>query len=333
MIASAPGKVILFGEHAVVYDKLGIAGSIGLRSFAKVSEGKGISLRLKNLNIKKTISEEELLRLVEKIEKLKRDKDFDGIKEIAKDKTTAGFFVIGKVMEVCGFEELNVEIEWKVPKGLGSSSSTCSALVFAVSNFLGKKLRKERIAEIANEGDVILHGGTPSGIDANASTFGGYILYKKSSGVKPLNIDFEFPLIIVDSGKPANTAETVSAVRELMKRKKKFVERLLDRIEDISKDAIDSLKEKNLEKIGELMNKNHSLLRKLGVSTKELDNLTEVSLKNGVLGAKLTGGGGGGCVIVLAEEEKIERILKVYNDLGYKTFRANLGVEGVRLEI
>jgi len=331
---SAPGKVILFGEHSVVYNGLGVATSVDKRCFITVTPNKenNILIDSRGLNLKEALTENELFKLFDSIEKLKKENNFDEIKEIGKkDKLNASFFVIANLMKKYSFKPAKILIETEVPKNLGSSSSIFSAVALAVSNFLGKDLSKKEISDFTYEGDIIAHGGTPSGIDNSIVTYGGYLQYKKSEGIKPLNINFELPLIFVDSAEPAKTGDTVPYVRKQREENKKFVDQILERLNNISLQSLGALKEQNLELVGELMLEYYLELKKLNISTEKLDRIIEIAAKHKVLGAKPTGGWGGGCCIVLVKDQKqANDLMRIYKENGFNSFQAKTGVEGVK---
>jgi mevalonate kinase len=332
---SAPGKIILFGEHAVVYDKLGIACTIGKRCLVKISPflKEGILIESKNFKIKKFISKKKLFEFFQLLKNLKKEKKFEKIKEIYKrDKLSPTLFVLGNIFQKYGFKNLKIEINSEIPKNLGSSSALFSALSFGVLKFLGRKPTKKEVSDFAFEGDIIAHGGTPSGIDNATCTYGGYLIYKKSKGIKPLKIDFKIPLLIVDSKRKSKTAQTVSFIRIQKKENPKFVNFVLNNLDTISKEALKSLKSKNLKNLGQLMFDYYQELRKLKISTRQLDKTIEIARKNGALGAKPTGGWGGGCCLVLAKNQKeILNLKREFAKNGFPSFQTKIGVEGVKL--
>lgn len=333
MMASAPCKVILFGEHSVVYDKLGIAGTIERRIPISASFGKdGINIIQNSQYAGFRRSKEEVFGLLKKFREFYREKNFDEIKKLDFDDAIA--VVAGEILDRYGYTDLDIEITLKESlKSIGQSAAIFSAMVVAVARLLGKELSKREISDIAYLGDVVAHGGTPSGIDTNTVVHGGYVRYRKSEGTEPLGIDFELPLIIVDSGEPSRNNVTVPHVRMLREQKPDYINPILDEMDKISCEAIGALKERDLKKIGALMNRNHELLKKLEVSTEKLDMLVGLGLENGALGAKLTAGGGGGCIIVLARDrEHAEELKSIYEKANFRTFRTNLGAEGVRTE-
>ncbi len=334
LIASAPGKIILFGEHAVVYDKLGIVAAVDKKVRVAVDKGeRGIRFLSKDFNLEKSFSKKELFELLEKFEGLKTRGDFQEMEKILKkDFLSPRLIVIGEIMRKYGFSALDISVESEIPKNLGSSSATFAAIALCVSKFLNKDLTKNEICNFAYEGDIMAHAGIPSGIDSAAVVYGGYIQYQKSKGNLPLNINFKPPLIVVDSRERASTGEIVSFVGNLKKRKPKLVDSILDKLDRISRLGIKALKLKKLERIGSLMTNYYQELRKLGISTKKLDKIISLSLENGALGAKPTGGWGGGCCLVLTKNQKETfSLIEFFKDNGFDAFQIKIGVGGVKL--
>ncbi|KKL46582.1 hypothetical protein LCGC14_2344140, partial [marine sediment metagenome] len=143
---SSPGKIILFGEHAVVYDKLGIACSIDKRCNVKLfpSDKKVVLLNSKNLNLTRSLKEKELFDLYEEIGVFIREKNFDKIKKIYKnDELIPSFFVLASIFKKYGFKGLEIEIDSQVPKNLGSSSSVFSAISLGTLKYLTKDFSKK----------------------------------------------------------------------------------------------------------------------------------------------------------------------------------------------
>jgi mevalonate kinase len=333
--ASAPGKIILFGEHAVVYDKLGIACTINKWCTVRVSPIRQniIIFDAKDLGFKKSFTEKELFNLFEKVKKLKNKSDFGAIKEIyQKYKFPPSLFVVATILKKYGFTGMKIEGDSEIPKNLGSSSASFAAISLAVLKLLKKDPSKKEVSDLAYLGDVLAHGGTPSGIDNSVVTYGGYIKYKKSEGITPLDIDLKIPLLIVDSGTRARTGETVSYVRKQREKKPKFVNSILDSLNNISEKALESLNSQSFESLGSLMFEYYQELKKLDISTPKLDQIINIALKNRALGAKPTGGWGGGCCLVLAKTQKeIVNLIKEFKINGFKSFQSKIGVEGVKI--
>lgn len=335
VITSAPGKIILFGEHAVVYNKLGIVCSIDKRCKVKIfpAKEKTIFIKSENFSLAKSLNKEKLFELFKTINNLKSKDRFSEIKKIyEKDKLSPLFFVTANIFEKYAFKGLKIKIESEIPKNLGSSSAVFSAVALAVLKFLGQSPSKKEISDLAFKGDLIAHGGTPSGIDNSAVSYGGYLKYRKSKGIKSLKVDFKIPLLIVDSGQESKTAETVSGIRRKKKENPQFVNSVLDSLNNISEKALKALRFQKLNNLGNLMFEYYKELKKLDISTEKLDQIIEIALENKVLGAKPTGGWGGGCCLVLVENEnEIANLAKVFREKGFGSFQSKIGVEGVKL--
>ncbi len=337
IITSAPGKVILFGEHAVVYNKIGIACAIERRCKVYISplnENKVI-INAKSINQFGCLRKEELFSLWEKVEGAKRLSQLDEIKKIYRENLLSpSFFVIAHLFKKYGFSGLEINIESNLPKNLGSSSAVFSSIALGVSIFLGKKLSKGQISDIAYQGDLMAHGGTPSGIDNSVVTYGGYLKYKKTEGIKFLDINFKITLLIVMSGELSKTGEMVSFVRKKKEQKPLLVETVLESLDYISEKALIALKQKNLKILGELMVNYYRSLKKLDISTQKLDKIIDIALSNGALGAKPTGAWGGGCCLVLGRDQKqLLSLIEIFKKNNFKSFQVKIGADGVKKEL
>ncbi len=326
----------MFGEHAVVYNKIGIACAIEKRCKAYISplsESKVI-INAQSINQSGYLKEEELFTLWEKVEKAKRLSQLGEIEKIYRENLLSpSFFIIACLFKEYGFSGLEVNIESSLPKSLGSSSAVFSSIALGVSDFLGEKLSKEQISDIAYQGDLIAHGGTPSGIDNSIVTYGGYLKYKKTEGIEFLDINFKIPLLIVMSGEVAQTGEMVSFIRKKKEEKPLLAETILDSLNTVSEKALIALKKKDLEFLGELMVKYYKLLKKLNISTQKLDKIIDIAMLGGALGAKPTGAWGGGCCLVLGrDQEQILSLAKKFKKNNFECFQVEIGAEGVRKE-
>ncbi|MDH7478312.1 MAG: mevalonate kinase, partial [Candidatus Bathyarchaeota archaeon] len=187
VVASAPAKVILFGEHFVVYGEPAMVIAIDKRAYAKAENrsDKRLYIRSLNLNLAAYFEGENF-----KIEK--------GDSKEAKIKFEPVRLAIQKVLEKHGETSgLNIEINSTVPvaAGLGSSAAVVAAVTMAVSNLLNVNISKEEVFRITYEAEKIVHG-TPSGIDPAIATFGGALLFQMDTGFKPLEVKMDIPLVI-----------------------------------------------------------------------------------------------------------------------------------------
>jgi len=334
IVASAPGKLILFGEHAVIYGKLGIVASIDKRCFVRVMpSGSDLQVRSKNYGLERTIDEKRLVEFYFRTKSLVDARSYKALTMLSQDIFAAPLYVIAQLAVKHGFKPAVIEIESELRTGLGSSSACFAALALGYSKYLGVEYDLDGISRLAFEGDILAHGGTPSGIDNTITTYGGFLTFRRGEGAKPLNLSYKPSLVVVESGEDARTSETVSHIRELRERDSKLVDGIMENLEAITLNALDALKAADLETLGKLMIAYYTTLSKLNISTKKLDEIVELSLKLGALGAKPTGGWGGGCCIALAKdeihgEELAQRMVKA----GFRAFTTRLGSPGVRIE-
>ncbi|MFX0036249.1 MAG: mevalonate kinase [Candidatus Hermodarchaeota archaeon] len=214
--------------------------------------------------------------------------------------------------------------------GVGASAAQCVSLSRALNNTFNLNLSEEKINQAAYEGEKAYHG-TPSGIDNTASTYGGLIWFVKNlSGGKNtmdlLKSQKKIPLVIINSGITASTTEVVADVRRLKEEDPNKFEKIFSEYEKLAAKAKKALIKGDIPAIGKLMYQNHKLLQDITVSREINDLLVEIALKNGSIGAKLTGTGRGGLVIALAENKKIQnKIVIAIKKEGYEAWKTLIG--------
>ncbi|MGB9937881.1 MAG: mevalonate kinase [Methanobacterium sp.] len=311
--ASAPGKAILFGEHAVVYGKPAIAMALDKRSSVIISERAdnkihvnirdlGINgyLNLKNNTIISDSSKKGILKYI--------------LNSIKKFHSNAG-------IEIC------IDVNIPIGGGLGSSAAVTVATIAAISKFNGIDLQKKEIAKYAHEVELEVQNSA-STLDTTISTYGGLIyLEKDAKEIIFLNINHNIPVVVGYTSSRGNTGKLVESVRIKKDKYPEIINPVLDSIETLTIDAEKAILEANKERIGELMNINQGLLDALGVNTKELSDMVFISRRVGALGSKLTGAGGGGSMIAFCpngSQEVISALNKKEN-----AFEANISKEGV----
>jgi len=323
VIASAPAKIILLGEHFVVYGEPAIVMAIDKRVYARVEKRNDNRLHVRSMDLNLEVFFENGSFRVEQGALKEAKMKFEPVKQ-----------AIEKVMEKHGQHVgLDIEINSTVPvgAGLGSSAAVIAATTAATGAILDVKLSKEDILRITYTAEKIVHG-TPSGVDPAISTMGGTMLFQMDTGFKPLEVKTNIPLIIGDTGVERSTRVQVEKVRDLVDKYPRVTEHLMKAAREIVLRAIEALKENDLETLGTMMNINHALLYGIGVSDESLEWLANAARKAGALGAKLTGAGGGGCMIALAREEKLEQVSEAIQRSGGRPFVARKTEEGVRIE-
>jgi mevalonate kinase len=329
MVSSAPGSLKLFGEHAVVYNRLGLSAAFDRRAEVKIKEGKEkVLINLVDFKQKESFGKEEIERSYKRIRNLIEYGDFDELKREKQDVFAPHKFILGSFFEKQRFSAIEVEITSQIPRssGLGSSAGVFAALANELDKFFGMRFEKKELVELANLGDKVVHG-KPSGLDANTCVYGGYVSFRRSEGVKILKIKTEVPILVVNTKISKDTGEMVAKVAELYKNNRKKTDEIFDMMEETAKNGIHALETNDLHGLGVWMNEAQTCFRELGLSLKEVEDVIKIANLKGACGAKLTGAGGGGCVIVLIE--KSESLIQLYKKLGYDAFETKLGVEGV----
>lgn len=298
---SAPGKVIITGEHSVVYGYPAIAASIGLRCHVQATRySDGISIEAGDIDCEFNYSKEDIDSINN------GTMVFEQLDSIALS-----------VSKTLGSIEPNVHIkiasDIPISAGLGSSAAVAVASIAATSDLFDIKLTKNQISEIAFEAEKITHG-TPSGIDNSITTFGGILKFQKGriSVKKLLN---PIPLIIGNTLTPRNTKKLVKGVSDLKNDHPQIISEILDTMGKLANTIETALEESDLPLLGELFNINHGLLDSLGVGHPTLSELVWRMRVEGALGAKLTGAGGGGCIIAVCDIDKRKDIANQLKDV------------------
>jgi len=323
VIASAPAKAILFGEHFVVYGEPAIVVAIDKRAYAKVELRQDKRLYLRSVNLNLSGYFENGYFQVEQ-----------GDAQEAKLKFKPLKLAVEKVQEIYGEDVgLDVEVNSTVPvaAGLGSSAAVAAAVTAAVGALLKVTMSKESVFRISYEAEKIVHG-TPSEVDPAVSTFGGTLLFQRDTGFRPLDVKADVPLVIGYTGVKRSKRVQVAKVRDVRSKYSRVIDHVMKAAREIVLRAIDALRDGDLETLGDLMNINHALLCGFGISAESLEWLINAARKAGALGAKLTGAGGGGCMIALAENERLKQVLEAIQMAGGSPFIARKTDEGVKVE-
>ncbi|MDP2899426.1 MAG: mevalonate kinase [Candidatus Bathyarchaeota archaeon] len=317
--ATAPGKMILFGEHSVVYRGPAILLAVDRRASVVASkrDDKRVYIDSEDLGFSGYFDNGEYTAVTGKVW---RGRNMAAL-EVATRKVMAHLGVDGGV---------NLKVRSMIPiaVGLGSSAAVCVATTAAVGELFDGNLSKEKIAELSFEGEKVIHGN-PSGADNSIATYGGIMRYERGVGLKRLKLDKPLPFVIGNTRKKRSTRNMVEGVKELKDRNPEVVDPIIYTMAGLSQTGLDALLRRDTGKLGDLMNINHGLLTSIGVSTQELDDLVYAARREGALGAKLTGAGGGGCMIALAEEEHLGMVEKGIRAARGYSMRVNLTDEGV----
>jgi mevalonate kinase len=290
--AKAPAKVILFGEHAVVYGQPAIAMPVTrvnatARILPLIDAPQGqIQVQAPDIQLDKKLTD------------LPEDHPL-----------AAAIRLTLTAIAPVHLPSLSVQISSTIPvaAGMGSSAATSVAIIHALSNFFGAHLSSEQISDLAFEVEK-LHHGTPSGIDNNVIAHQQPVYFVKDQPIEFLKINNPTHWIIADTGEKTPTREAVAGVRERYQADPAAYSPILSAIGEITRQAREPLASGDLALLGPLLNENQDQLRMLGVSCGSLDALIAAALQAGAFGAKLSGGGLGGNIISLANPEIAQSI-------------------------
>ncbi len=286
--SSAPAKIILFGEHAVVYDKPAIAVPVSsLRATASAEESNIFQIIAKDLD---------------------RVFPIDIRSQVVDDALALTVYLVLQHLKLAP-PPVSITIQSQIPlaSGLGSGAAVSTALARALGKVLGHELSDFELNQIVYEVEKI-HHGTPSGIDNTVIVYEKPIYFIRSKPIEIIDIAKAFPLVIADTGQQASTRISVGDVRKLYENTPNEIQLILDEIGQIVEQAREVIETGALERLGPLMLRNHACLQQLTVSSSQLDHLVQVAIDAGALGAKLSGGGRGGNMIALATFDTINAI-------------------------
>lgn len=317
--SSAPGKIILFGEHAVVYGRPALAVPITqVHVDVDISDSSraGIWIDAPSVNLHAELntlpSDHPLASVIHNFLFLSRSHPSPlGVPT-------------GVLREGAGGEgkypNLNIIITSTIPvaSGLGSGAAVTVALTRALSSHLGFPMIDEEVNAFAYEIEK-LHHGTPSGIDNTVITYAKPVYFIKGQGMETFNVGIPFTIIVGDTGISAPTKESVGDVRKLWQADQAKWEMVFDRVGMIAKKARTSIERGRMKDLGEMMNRNHALLQEMTVSSHELDTLVAAALNAGALGAKMSGGGRGGNMIALVTTENAEAVSSSLKEAGARS--------------
>ncbi len=296
--STAPGKIILFGEHAVVYGypalavpvtKVRVRATVSARAIVSGDMGEesaGVHVIAPGIGL---------------------DSPWSALKPGGAVRAA-----VGSVFATLGMSQpppCTIKVTSTIPiaSGLGSGAAVSVAIIRALAGFLGHPLPNEQVSALAYEVEKI-HHGTPSGIDNTVVTYAKPVFFVKDQPIATFTIPQPFTIIIGDTGISSPTKETVGDVRQAWQANPERYQRIFAAVGSIAKSARQAIESGHPKRLGPLMDENHYFLQEMGVSSPELDRLVNAAREAGALGAKLSGGGRGGNMIALVEEGEADAI-------------------------
>ena len=321
--SSAPGKVYLFGEHAVVYGEPAVPCAIELRAEVTVRkrDGQGLRVQANDLSLDGFTVEYEGEATG------RPDIDVsDSLVDAAMGYVNEAIRQVEDAADVenVGFD-IRIDSEIPLGAGLGSSAAVAVAAIDAGTRELGVELPAEEIAERAYRVEHAVQDGQASRADTFCSAMGGAV---RVEGDDCRRIDApDLPFVIGYDGGAGDTGALVSGVREL-REEYDFAADTVEAVGDIVRSGQAALADGDIEELGRLMDFNHGLLSALGVSSRSLDAMVWAARDAGAEGAKLTGAGGGGCIVALDDSPETITALE-YTPGCEEAFRAELDTVGV----
>jgi mevalonate kinase len=297
--ASAPGKIILFGEHAVVYGRPALAVPVSqIRATVEVEAWPrpGVWIEAPDVGLASELA------------------------QLASDQPLAaavrGVF---SALGIASFPAIQIRISSSIPvaSGLGSGAAVSVALIRALSAHLGQPLSDEQVSALAFEIEK-LHHGTPSGIDNTVVTYARPVYFVKGQPPETFKVGAPFTVVIGDTGVAASTKAAVSDVRSLWQTAPGRWEDVFDQVGEIARQARAAIESGDVSALGPLMDANQVLLQRMSVSSPELERLLSAARAAGAQGAKLSGGGRGGNMIALVAKEKAPVVAEALQSAGAK---------------
>jgi mevalonate kinase len=280
---SACAKVILCGEHAVVYGRPAIALPLPeLRAFARLQPSSApFQIVAPDIGISFYLSQHS--------------------RHTHEPLARVAWAALERLGEQPPQAVLTIHSDIPIGANLGSGAAVSIAIVRALAAWFERELSPAEVSALAYEGEQLYHG-SPSGIDNTVIAYEQPVWFVRGKAPEAFDAPVDLPLVIADTGVATPTHIPVGAVRAGWERDRSRYEALFDAIGALVYDARRAIERADLTQLGLLMNQNHAYLQQLDVSSPALDALCEAARAAGALGAKMSGGGRGGNMVALARD-------------------------------
>lgn len=334
MTAIAPGKAILFGEHAINRGQPALATAVGLYARCRVTAAMEQGFCLRSGMRVEHVSGAAVVALARAVDAQVYAGDYEAIRRLASsDYFAPAKYVLATIVErgLPGGLEIAWQSEAPSSSGLGSGGAAFVAMVAALSMFLPQAPALEERAAWAHRGDLIAHGGVASALDTQTSLFGGVIRFTGQGLAETVACAPGLTLVIGNTNVVAATSEVNSRVRRWLADRPRARMAYFEAIGALGRAALPLLERGEWAELGRLFTLNQLILDKIGVGCPEANTLIDAALDAGAWGAKVSGSGGGGIMIALVSPEARSAVAEAINAAGGTALTPDVGVAGVSI--
>ncbi|TPR35922.1 mevalonate kinase [Apilactobacillus micheneri] len=274
-------KIILMGEHSVVYNQPAIALPI-----PKIE----LKIKINEIDAGQLLNSKYYIGPIQKV-----PNDLLGIKNLVNT-------ILTKINKTDESFEMTIDSEIPSERGMGSSAATSIAIIRALYNYFDTNISKEELLKLSDVEETITHGN-PSGLDSATTGADNPVWFIRNDTLEEINFNLNATLVIADSGIKGRTDIAINYVKQQLINDNKRTQKSINKIGKLVTKARQDIEKNNPEELGILMSENQKELKNLKISNSKIDELVEIANINGSLGTKLTGSGLGGCIIALARND------------------------------